>query len=247
MVQDPYKVLGISPGASKEEIKKAYRKKTKECHPDIHPDDPAAEAKMAEINEAYDMLMNPKKYAKRQQQNRGYGQRSSQDQHSQGQYTGNNQGYGGWYSDFGGFDFGDIFGFGFGGNEQIPDPQPQPGDSEEIRQAINAIQNRRYQAAIGILNTVVSSLRNGRWYYLSAVANSGAGNTIQALEQIQKAVQMEPENTEYQKLLQRFRQTSQTYRQAGREYSGDVETMQKICCGLCMANFCCRFCWCGGI
>ena len=40
MVTDPRKVLGVGPDASQEEIKKAYRQKAKECHPDLHPDDP---------------------------------------------------------------------------------------------------------------------------------------------------------------------------------------------------------------
>ena len=51
MVTDPYSVLGISKDASKEEIKKAYRKKAKENHPDLHPNDPKAVEKMNEINE----------------------------------------------------------------------------------------------------------------------------------------------------------------------------------------------------
>ena len=62
MVQDPYRVLGIDKNATEEEIKKAYRKKAKECHPDLHPDDPDAQQKMNEVNEAYDMLKNPDKY-----------------------------------------------------------------------------------------------------------------------------------------------------------------------------------------
>ena len=66
MVADPYSVLGISKDASKEEIKKAYRKKAKEYHPDLHPNDPKAAEKMNEINEAYDMLSNPEKYQKRE-------------------------------------------------------------------------------------------------------------------------------------------------------------------------------------
>lgn len=255
MVQDPYKVLGVSPGASKDEIKKAYRKKTKECHPDLHPDDPNATKKMSELNEAYDMLMNPEKYAKRSQQetqqdsryNQGGYQRSYQGGYSQGQNrSGRYQGAGGWSSDFSGFDFGDIFGFGFGGNEQIPNPQAQPGDSSEIRKAIDAINQRQYQSAINTLNTIVSGKRNGRWYYLSSMANNGAGNTVLALEQIQKAVQLEPENVDYQKVLQRFRQTRENYQQAGRGFSMNPHSMQKYCMGMCLANLFCRFC-CGGL
>jgi len=73
MVTDPRKVLGVSETASQDEIKRAYRRKAKECHPDLHPNDPDAAKKMNELNEAYDMLMNPEKYANRQQQQNPYG------------------------------------------------------------------------------------------------------------------------------------------------------------------------------
>ncbi len=59
MMTDPYKVLGVNPGASDEEIKKAYRTLAKKYHPDLHPNDPAASAKMNEINAAYDILSKP--------------------------------------------------------------------------------------------------------------------------------------------------------------------------------------------
>ena len=58
MVQDPYKVLGVSPDASDEEIKKAYRDLTKKYHPDLHPDDKDAAQKMNDINTAYDQIKN---------------------------------------------------------------------------------------------------------------------------------------------------------------------------------------------
>ena len=67
-----------------------------------------------------------------------------------------------------------------------------------IRQAVQNINAGRYAYAVQGLNTVVSSGRNARWYYLSALANYGQGNAILAMEQIQRAVQMEPGNTVYQ-------------------------------------------------
>lgn len=56
--KDPYKILGVSPGASEEEITKAYRRLAKKYHPDLNPGDDTAAEKMAEINAAYDKLKN---------------------------------------------------------------------------------------------------------------------------------------------------------------------------------------------
>ena len=60
---DPYKVLGLEPGASDEEVKKAYRRLAKQYHPDRNPGDEAAARKMQEINAAYEQIKNPEKSA----------------------------------------------------------------------------------------------------------------------------------------------------------------------------------------
>ena len=55
-MDDPYKVLGLSPDASDEEVKKAYRRLAKQYHPDLNPGDPVAAKKMQEINAAYEQI-----------------------------------------------------------------------------------------------------------------------------------------------------------------------------------------------
>ena len=73
MIDDPYKVLGVSSNASDEEIKKAYRKLAMKYHPDRNPGDQEAAKKMQEINAAYDQIKNPDSYHRTGGQSGGYG------------------------------------------------------------------------------------------------------------------------------------------------------------------------------
>lgn len=245
MVKDPYQVLGVSKDATQDEIKKAYRKKAKLYHPDLHPDDPKASEKMNEINEAYDMLTHPEKYAAKraQEQQRQYyggswqyggGAYSGQGRGYGGgqQYGGGYQGSGGWY---GGFGFDDIFGFGY--EDVSLNPKYEPGDSQQIRQVIDAINSGGYTQAMSILIYIPSTGRNARWYYLSSLANYGLKNTVQAIDQMQRAVQMEPNNRLYQSILQRYRRGAQTYETNGRGFNMEVVNINKLCLG-CLAAQC---------
>ena len=56
VAQDPYQVLGVSRGASHDEIRKAFRKLAKELHPDRNPGDKAAEEKFKRVTAAFDIL-----------------------------------------------------------------------------------------------------------------------------------------------------------------------------------------------
>lgn len=255
MVDDPYKVLGLSPGATQEEIKRAYRQKAKECHPDLHPDDPNADKRMNEVNEAYDMLMHPDKYAQRraqQQAQQGYGSygqsyggQSYGNPYGQ-QYGGQQGGYrgtGGWSSDFGGFGFDDFFGFGGAGSGGTAQPvQDMPGDPPQIRQVVQDIRSHQYQMALNRLQNIPSTGRNARWYYLSGVANHGAGNTIMAIEHMQRAVQMDPNNQQYHILLNQYRRAGQMYESNARGFDMRAMDPSKLCMTLCLLQWLCPYC-----
>ncbi len=67
-MKDAYEILGVPPGASAEELKKAYRRLARECHPDSDPGNPWAENEFKELSAAYDLLSNP---GRRQRYDRG--------------------------------------------------------------------------------------------------------------------------------------------------------------------------------
>ncbi len=74
-MNDPYSVLGISPNATDDEVKKAYRELARKYHPDSYADNPLsdlAQEKMQEINEAYDAIMNSRKSGGKKGSNNGW-------------------------------------------------------------------------------------------------------------------------------------------------------------------------------
>ncbi|MGL4944228.1 MAG: DnaJ C-terminal domain-containing protein [Thermoguttaceae bacterium] len=110
---DYYSILGVSKGASDGEIKQAYRKRARELHPDLHPDDPKAKEKFQELQEAFDVLNDTQKRAVYDR----YG--VNPDRMSQGA-----SGPGGFQWSGGGQSFADFFrsyGGGRGGEEAVPE------------------------------------------------------------------------------------------------------------------------------
>ena len=130
---DYYEVLGVSKTAGADEIKRAYRAQAMKYHPDRNPDNPEAEAKFKEINEAYDVLKDEQKraaydrYGKQAFQNGGMGGGSP---------------FGGFGFDFsggaGGFGdiFGDIFSEFMGGGRRQANPNA-PQDGADLRYNLN--------------------------------------------------------------------------------------------------------------
>jgi len=209
MNNDPYKVLGVSPDASDEEIKIAYRKLAKKYHPDRNPGDQEAAKKMQQINAAYEQIKDPDKSAG-QSSYGGYGRYSSDP-------------FGDWYE------------------RRYRQQQEEMGDNGQ-RAAYNYIRSGRYREALNALES--SQEKNGRWYYLSAVANYNLGNRVTALEHMKRAVSMEPDNDAYLQMLDRMENGGSTYRTQAEDYRG--YGFGGDCCSPCLWcyiwNCCCTPC-----
>ncbi len=212
-MKDPYQVLGVSPNASDEEIKKAYRALAKKYHPDLNPGDEVAAQKMQEINAAYDQIKNPEKAGP---SSSGYG-----GSYSTGGYTG--------YGPFG-YD-------PFGSYRQSSQPQGDPYQQS----ARQYLRYRRYQEALNVLQN--STAKDAAWYYLSALANYGLDNQVTALEHIRRAVSMDPSNETYLRTLENMENGGSVYReQAGhyRGFSTTADPCTSLCLCYLAQIFCCR-------
>lgn len=214
MIDDPYKVLGVTPDTPPDEIKKAYRRLAKQYHPDLHPGDEECARRMNEINAAYDQINNPQKY-----QQPGYGGTGGQSDPFAGAWRG-------W------------------GERQQATGYDYAAQAPELARAWQLIGQRAFQQALEALEEVEPRRRGARWYYLSALANSGLGNRILALQQMQQAVRLEPNNLEYQLLLQQLQMSGGFYQQQSESYctSGAIGW----CASMFVLNLLCNACCCPG-
>ncbi len=139
--RDYYEVLGLKKGATDEEIKKAYRQKAKQYHPDLHPDDKEAEKNFKEVSEAHEILSDKEKRARYDQ----FGHAGVDPNYGAGTGGSYGGGFGGGFGGFGGgmdFDLGDIFGsfFGGGGGRRANPNAPRRGNDVEISISIDFLQ-----------------------------------------------------------------------------------------------------------
>ena len=177
-MMDPYRVLGVDPSASEDEIKKAYRKLSRKYHPDSNMDKSEAEKKMAEekfkeVQSAYEDIIegkvDPSDYSGGSTSSYGPGSSRSTYQNTyKRQYS--TGGRGSYSSD---------------------------GRDSQLERVANFIANGYLREARNILDNMDPSTRNAKWYHYSSIVYARTDMRTQAIYHAKAAAAMEPSNSEY--------------------------------------------------
>lgn len=208
-MNDPYQVLGVSPTASDEEIKQAYRALAKKYHPDNYAGSPLADLaseKMAEINAAYDKVTEMRKNPG----TRGfYGQNTAQSQWQQ---------------------------------QRQWQQSSRSSQFSDIRRLINA---GRIFDAEQLLDGVPGASRDAEWNFLKGNVLLARGFLDDAVNYLQRAAQMDPQNFEYRATLDQInarRQYGYGGMQGGYSYQS-CNSCTTCLCTYCLCSSCCRPCY----
>ena len=150
---DYYKILGVDKTIPQKDVKKAYLKRAKQFHPDLHPDDPKAQAKFQALQEAYDVIGDPEKRRK-------YDQYGEQWKQAEAFNAGGFGGGAGGGNPFGGFDF-SQFTSGSGGGfsdffESLFGRRGQQGGGFGGFQGFSSGSSRQARTSSGEMNATVS-------------------------------------------------------------------------------------------
>ena len=236
---DPYRVLGVAPTASEDEIKKAYRKLSRLYHPDSNmnkseSEKKAAEEKFKEVQTAYENIIDGKVDP------RVYRNSSSAGSSSGSSYGRSYQGYGAGGTSYSGY---------------RRDTSASYGETDVQLEAVaNFIANGMLREARNLLDAIDPSQRNARWYYYSAITYERAGNRTQAIYHSRAATSMEPSNSEYSVLYDYLTggPFTRSTRDGAASYTGWYNDRRNTygygnsnavgCCNTCINLFLCASC-----
>lgn len=124
--------------------------------------------------------------------------------------------------------------------------------SPEIIAAVNYINGGYYKEAMHSLLELSESMRNGKWYYLAAIAQEGMGNEVNAMNFIKRAIELEPSNVRFQQYERHLMNAGSSfsgqdygwYETRGREYSRPYQNTGSWCMDMLLLNLMCNCCFC---
>lgn len=241
MIHDPYAVLGVSESAGDDELKKAYREKSKKWHPDSNPGNTEyAEKRFKEVQEAYRQIVDARARGESAygpapgsagSYGSPYGSPYQQSAHTSGPGTTG-------YAEYGYGSFADFFREW----EQYSREQRQAHSQvpPELASAVSFINSGQYRDALTALSQIAPHMRSALWYYLAAVSSQRVGNNIDALNFAKQACDMEPDNPDYQRLLASLQGGGTWYQNRNSSYSGfnPVSSPTTWCLSMCALNLC---------
>jgi len=183
-MENPYEILNVKKGATKDEIRRAYKKLAKQYHPDQYDDNPLrdlAEERMREVNEAYDTLMKSASESNTHSSSRSSSYSNQRSYENQSSHTNNNY-------------------------------NQQNYQSQNIYENIkNDIYSGNLRSAEQKLNTVKT--RDAEWNYLMGILFSKKGWNDSAKRYLSVACRMNPSHPEYRNALEQTNFSTTSYRQ----------------------------------
>ena len=209
---NPYKVLGVSPSADDEEIKRAYHELARKYHPDRYTNTDLADLaseKMKEVNAAYEQIQAERAAAKKGGRRRG-AQSAEQGEGAYRREKTAGAGYG-------------YQGASYQGSQYSAYAR------EKFSAARHAINARKFDEAEMYLDEVGEEDQGAEWHFLMGNVYLGRGFHVDAQREFDTAYRMEPTNNEYWTFKERLR------RQAG-SFGGGYQTSRSS--GCCDGDFC---------
>ncbi|MBR6045340.1 MAG: DnaJ domain-containing protein [Ruminococcus sp.] len=222
--KDPYQVLGISPNASMDEVKAAYKALVRKYHPDQYQDNPLsefAEEKMAEINAAYDEIVAQRRgggynsgtdFTYNYDYNYGSGYNQNYDQNYGSRSYDNSSTYSGGYS----------------------------SSSASFADIRRMVANGNYNEAESRLESIPPEDRTAEWFFLRGNICYARGWLDEAYNMFGEACRLDPNNAEYNAAFNRMNSQRNGYMAGGPVRTNPSSDACDCCTTLCIADCCCE-------